>query len=330
MKDNNLRQKVLVVNHKIKNCGVYQYGKRCASILTDDNLKNIGNRSYYYLEAENEEELTRSINDIEPKIVLFNHLNGTMPFLDQKIVSDLRKNKIIQGTFVHNVGYNTMFDFFLHQDPDYKDSENNYHILRPLFKFDDFSEKESNDDVFRIGSFGFGFNVKKYDSLCAIVNSQFSNSEKQVEINLHLTLSHFCDNSQMIKSVIQSCKNQITNNNIHLNITTEFMSDEDVLKFLNKNDVNVFLYHYYSSYNGISSVIDYALSCKKPFAVCKSNMFSHVNKVTPSICVEDQSLIDVIKNKLTPVQHLIEAWNRPNFKLRIEQILNDVESKYVF
>lgn len=332
----NEKLRVLVVNHKVKNCGVYQYGKRFSSILTSEKYIEINNKyTYFYLESDTELELITWVDAHSPDIIIYNHLTGTMPYVNQDIVSEFRKRNIIQGTIVHNVGYSTFFDFYLHQDPNFIDVDQNYHIFRPLFDNTDGSQESYHATLeerkcLKIGSFGFGFNVKRYDELCSIVNYQLSKKDFKVIINLHLTLSHFCDNTQMLQDVIASCKNQITSKNIELNVTTNFITDEEVLSFLNDNDLNVFLYHNYGGYNGISSVIDYALSSSRPFAVCKSNMFSHVNSVTPSICIEDSSLEDILKNGRKSIDHLAEKWSQKNFKKRLDQVLEKVRSSHVF
>jgi len=333
----NKKLRVLVVNHKVKNCGVYQYGKRFSSILTSEkHIESDSKYTYSYLEADTELELRSCIDKYTPDIIIYNHLTGTMPYVDKHIVSEFRKMKILQGTIVHNVGYSTFFDFYLHQDPNFIDIDHNYHIFRPLFdntgtnSVQKIYHETLERNCIKIGSFGFGFNVKRYDELCSIVNRQLSKKDFQVVINLHLTLSHFCDNAQMLQDVIRSCKNQITSKNIELNVTTNFITDEEVLSFLNDNDLNVFLYHNYGGYNGISSVIDYALSSSRPFAVCKSNMFSHVNSVTPSICIEDSSLEDILKNGRKSIDHLAEKWSQKNFKKRLDQVLEKVRNSHVF
>lgn len=92
--------------------------------------------------------------------------------------------------------------------------------------------------MIKIGSFGFGLTNKYYHEICRVVNEQFE--EESVEINLHLTAGKFCGNTLNIPLVAQMCNETITNSNIKLNITTDFISDNDLLKFLSNNDLNVF------------------------------------------------------------------------------------------
>ena len=309
--------KIFLVNHKVKNCGVYQYGKRVASILSKS--KNL---IVHYLEMDNREEFQKEVDLHKPQVIVYNHLTGTMPWVDGEYVNQLRQLGIKQGTIVHNVAYSTFFDFYLHQDPNYKPNENNYRLLRPLFQYT--NKTNLNPNKLKIGSFGFGFASKQYESLCACIRDNFHRTTFPVELRLHLTHSHFCENSRDIET-IKFVSNRILNNpNITLNITTNFISDDELLEFLAGNDLNIFFYQKYPSYNGISSSIDYALSVKRPIAICRSNMFSHIWNTTPSICAEDSSLKEIINNGFGPLEHYYNQWSHSNFIKVFEDNIQNV------
>jgi hypothetical protein len=287
---------IFIINHSVKNCGVYQYGKRFADILLKSD-------KYIYLEINSQEELELNINKYNPKLIIYNHLTGTMPWANEEFIKKIRNKNIKQGTIVHNKGYSTYFDFYLHQDPNYEVNNNNYNLLRPLFS-SYLSDYIKDDNITRIGSFGFGFRSKFYPEICSLVNSQ-ANDFESIEINLHLTFPHFCEAD--VNGIIHDCKNQISATNISLNITSNFLETQEMLDFLARNDLNIFFYQNYHEYNGISSVIDYALSVKKPLAICKSNMFSHIWNSTPSICIEDRSLKQIIDTGITPLKNYYET-----------------------
>jgi hypothetical protein len=109
-----------------------------------------------------------------------------------------------------------------------------------------------------------------------------------------------------------------------LNITTNFISDDELLEFLAGNDLNIFFYQKYPTYNGISSSIDYALSVKRPIAICRSNMFSHIWNTTPSICAEDSSLKEIINNGFSPLEHYYNQWSHSNFIKVFEDNIQNV------
>lgn len=308
---------IFIVNHKIKNCGVYQYGKRVALIASKSKLLNI-----HYIEADNQLEFQSLVDKYKPSVIVYNHLTGTMPWVNADYVELLRKRGIKQGTIVHNVAYSTFFDFYLHQDPNFKTSKNNYKLLRPLFQYNNNINLQSNQ--IKIGSFGFGFFSKYYNDLCSYVRDSFINSACQIQLRLHLTHSHFCENSKDIEIIKHHANQIISNSNISLNITTNFISDDELLDFLAGNHINIFFYQKYNDYNGISSSIDYALSVKRPIAICKSNMFSHIWNANPSICVEDTSLNEIINNGFKPLECYYNEWSHENFIKIFEQNINNI------
>jgi len=308
-------KRVFIINHSVQNCGVYQYGKRFANVLSDSE-----NVDFKYFELNDFDILLDLVNEHNPSVIIYNHLTGTMPWFTSETSNQIRGMGIKQGLIVHNVNYSTFFDFFLHQDPNYSDNDNNYHILRPLPSF--VPKPLANDNVVRIGSFGFGFKVKFYPQICEIVNASFES--EQVELRLHLTESHFCPNRNDMDVITFQCRQKITRPNIKLIVTNDFMSNEELLNFLSGNSLNIFLYQKYNSYNGISSVIDYALAVKRPIAICQSNMFNHIMGANPSICVENNNLKNILSNGFAPLEHFYERWSRPNFIRRIEEIIKEI------
>jgi hypothetical protein len=306
--------KILIINHSVENCGVYQYGKRFGNILLKSKKHN-----FYYLEINSQDKLEENIIKYNPSVIIYNYLGGTMPWVNELTVQSIRERGIKQLLLVHNVEYATFFDYYLHQNPDYPSDNKNFSILRPLFDYNGIESKD--DDIINIGSFGFGFRVKHFDQICSLINSQF-NSER-VNINLHLTISYFCPNANDILNIKNNCLRHITKPNISLNMTHDFLSDQEMLNFLYKNDLNIFLYEKYNTYNGISSTIDYALSVKKPIAICRSNMFSHIYDVKPSICIEENSLKNIINNGFDPLFDKYNSWTNEKFIQRIESIIEE-------
>lgn len=304
---------ILFINHNIQNCGVYQYGKRVASISKKSKIFN-----FQYAEISSKEDLILQINQEEPKILIYNYVTATMPWLDYSIINYIRSLNIKQGNIIHNTQYNG-FDFYLHQNPNYINNNNNFRLLRPLFEY--IPKNKIENSVLQIGTFGFGGQHKFIPEICELISKQFLN--KKVEINIHVTKGFYSDD--VTKEIEKKCIQKIgKKENLKLNFTNKFLPDEAMLDFLYKNDLNIFFYENYNFYNGISSSIDYALSVKKPIAVCKSNMFSHIIDVNPSICVEDIDLIDIINNGFKTLENKYELWSNKNFIDNIETIIKSV------
>jgi hypothetical protein len=308
-----MKKIVLITNHKDKECGVYQYGKRFSSILLEASSNEY---EYHYLELDNKKDFIEKVSDISPDIVIHNYLNITMPWYDFDCFNLLKKEKIPQGLIVHNIGYANIFDFFIHQHPFYPQNGVNHPAPRPLFKYN--SKKRESRKIPKINTFGFAFLFKKYENIVEIINQSFD----QAEINMHLTISKFFPNNGELDEIKKLCNSKITKDGIKLNITSDFKSDQDILDFLDDADLNIFLYKNYDNYNGISSVIDYALSVKRPIAVCKSNMFSHINNILPSICIEDSGIQKIIENGTKPLEHFYDMWSNKNFVESLEQTFN--------
>jgi len=72
---------------------------------------------------------------------------------------------------------------------------------------------------------------------------------------------------------------------------------------------------------GLSSTIDYSLSVKKPIAINDSNMFRHINNVTPSINVNNTSIKEIIINGFAPLEKIYDEYSNKNFIKKYETIL---------
>lgn len=305
---------VLIVNHNVENCGVYQYGKRVADISAKSKLFN-----FVYLEATSSEELFLTIKESNPSVIIYNYLPSTMPWLHPSIFDEIRSLGIKQGNIIHNTEFNG-FDFYLHQNPYYQNHNNNFALLRPLFEYTP-KETKRKSDTLQIGTFGFGGQHKFIHEICRVVSEEFV--DKEVELNLHITKG-FYSSVDSFEEIKTECQKIVNTSNVKLNLTNNFLTNEGMLDFLFDNDLNIFFYENYSFYNGISSTIDYALSVQKPIAICKSNMFSHIIDVNPSICVEDMDLIDIINNGFEPLQEKYNEWSHERFVDNIESIIKKI------
>jgi len=309
-----MNNNILIVNHNVENCGVYQYGKRVADICHKSKHFN-----FHYIEITTTDELFLNIEDKSPSVIIYNYLPSTIPCITSVILDKIRSMGIIQGNIVHNTEL-FGFDFYLHQNPYYKNNHNNFSLLRPLFEYTP-NRKERKNDTIHIGTFGFSGHHKFVNEICRAVNEEFA--DRKVQLNLHITKG-FYSSEDFFEEIKTECLSNIGNSNIKLKFTNNFLTNEGMLDFLFNNDLNIFFYENYSFYNGISSTIDYALSVKKPIAICKSNMFSHIMDVTPSICVEDSDLIEIINNGFEPLMKKYNSWSHENFVNNIENILEKI------
>lgn len=292
--------KILFLNHKVQQCGVYQYGLRLYNIL-----KKTVHIQYIYIEIENIYDYLSVIhqyNDIHA--ILYNYHNVTMPWLNKYNIQKKVKNIGIPHESTHD-----FFDVICEIDPTFIKTENIYPIPRPMF--DDVDEilktytpstpnirqfiEYSEENVPIFGSFGFGLTDKGFDKIVKIVNEQYTNAI----IKFVMPMPAFGDASYPygVQQIINKCVENNTNK-LKIFITYDFFTNEDLLYFLKSNTMNIFLYDLMNS-RSISSVIDYALSVDRPIGISNSHMFRHI--YSDDICLYKTSIHDCIQNfKLKP------------------------------
>jgi hypothetical protein len=300
--------KVYFINSKEKKCGVYQYGLRLWNAIKKSEF------DINYFEIENETEF----NNLDFKnvdIIFFNWIEGGQsgPFgwythsLANKIKNEYNITTI---TVKHtNSIFSTAFDYVVDQDPASG-------LPRPLYEWNEL--QSFNSEIINIGSFGFAGPHKGFDQIIKLVNEQFD----EAIINLNITNAFYGDKDgvgrdQIIKDILSIPRKE----NVKLNLTTDFMNNEELLQFVSKNDLLVFAYR---NVGDISSVVDYAISVNKPIAVTNIDSFRHVYK--KEIDIDLCTLTDIITyNKNSEhVLKLKEKWSSKNLMINFEKLLNEI------
>lgn len=297
--------KVLFVNHTQQRCGVYQFGKRLYDLG-----KNSRKVIYDYLETDEKQAFEKRVEEFFPDVILYNWYPVTMPWLQESWV---QTHKHFQHYFIfHDGNVRQNYDKYIFAGAEGKDVHFHHSVIlpRPLFVYD--GEYPSND-VFTVGSFGFGGWQKGFTRLVEIVNSEF---EKAV-INIQMPFAYFGDRFGVeTKKVAEACRKLNTNPNITLNIDHSFLSNDDTLKFLAKNDINAFLYK--ASNQGLSSVIDYALSVKRPITITNDSMFKHVYK--PQLDIDNFSLFELKDMGTRYLEEYYSKWSPLQFAEEMDKI----------
>ena len=118
--------------------------------------------------------------------------------------------------------------------------------------------------------------------------------------------------------IAELCRTLNTNPNIELSITHDLLDELELLDFLAKSDLNVF---WYTALNeGLSSVIDYALSVNRPIAITNDMMFRHM--VNDDIVISPtNSIVDIMNQGTKPLEHLYNKWARHNFIRELDQVV---------
>jgi len=312
--------KILFVNNKTINCGVYQYGKRVGKILSP-RLS-----FFHYCEVVSLEEFLNLKDNYD--IIVFNYIaagrsNAPLGWLDQEILEELKGSGVKVGTVGHLNDVKFNFDFILSQYPsDQLRDDSRYYIFRPL-PFDmvenPYIKNRRELDLIkrkvpRIGSFGFASKSKGFTGLIRIINSEFS----KAEIRFHIASADYSDpTGEGTNNLISECKAIKTKSGISLNITSGFVDDESILDFLSGNDLNVFNYDDNED-GGVSSVIDFAISSGAPFAVSRSRMFRHVLE---NCLVIDKGLVNALREEEKFNDFFMKKWSHEAFTDRFLSIM---------
>jgi len=316
---------IVFISHKKSQCGIYQYG-----LDVYNSLKKSLNYNFVYIESDTLNDIISFINihKKEIKCIVYNYYPTTMPWINTNII---RKFSIKQIAIIHEFNQETIdklnnnyFDAFLVPDPTINITHPYIYKINRLVPNFIANFDTLNEDKIIIGSFGFGIKDKGFEKIIEQVNKDFNGIKREIEIRLHIPFNSIIDidGKKHALETSNKCFNIPKNNNIKLLINHKYKTKEELLIFLYNNHLNVFLYDENKDL-GISSVIDYALAVKKPIAVTKCGMFRHITNRFPFICVNNSSLIDILKLGFSPLEEICYEWNEDNFIRNFEKILNN-------
>lgn len=314
----NHRMKILIVSHKEKQCGIHQY-----AINIFEALRKSTKYEFDYIECACQEELRKAIVRINPDAIIYNYYPTTMPWLSNIVT---RQFTMPQLGIMHEVTQEEAdkataekFDFYLCPDPTL--IENSAIICKTKRLIPPYVNTKNIPDIVTIGSFGFGFGDKGFEHLIKTVQYEFD----QANIILHLPFNDIVDKNgkQHALATAKRCKRLVTKPGIKLAINHDFISKTQLLDFLASNTLNAFFYEA-EKLLGISSTIEHALAVQRPMAITKCGMFRHIFSTTPSICIEDSSLKEIINNGIAPLVSFNNEWSEASFIMDYDRILDKV------
>ncbi len=313
---------VLFLNHKIIQCGVYQYGKRVFEILQKDSEIN-----YIYKEVSNVHEYKAALEH-SPHVIIYNYHEATMRWLHSSTIQ-----KSVPNVGIPHESAEHLFDVVCNIDPDAPESENRFSLPRPIYEnieemivpcesesVHQFIHEYTNTNVPIFGTFGFGFNFKGFDKIVELVNEQYDNAV----IKMVIPISAFDPNPNTNRNMRNLCIQKNKKPGVKLMITHDFFSTADILKFLNSTTMNIFLYDKLNG-RGISSTIDYALSSKKPLAISDSCMFRNI--YSDNICVYKRSLDECLQASSDHCAVFLQKYSNALFIDKFRQIMLPLRKK---
>jgi len=318
-------QNILFLNHKKKQCGVYQYGVRLFDIIKQSNKY-----WFQYVEIENIHEYDRCIDNHDCEIIIYNYHGATMSWLNKTNIS---KRSINIGIPHETNG--DLFDIICDINPVGVENENTFTLPRPIYdniesilqthvcstneisNFINYCEP----DVPIFGSFGFGFLNKGFDKIVELINTCYD----RAIIKLVIPLADFDDNvSYHISEIERLCISKNTKKGVRLMITHLFFTNEDLLRFLNSNSMNLFMYDEMHG-RSISSAIDYAISARRPIGISDSYMFRNI--YDDSICLYKTSIDECYNNSMLIVNKYLNKYSSQNMISKIHYIIDVAHDK---
>jgi hypothetical protein len=300
---------ILIVNRNTTNCGVHQYGLNIYETLTKSK-----NHNYFYLESNNVQTIEGYLINNKIDIIVFNYIKWVMGWITDELINRLSSK--YDCYFIYHDGdlKFSRIKGVLYNDPTkIVNNVSEYNINRCLFDFKSNKNNKTNDRVI-ISSFGFGFPDKGFHNLINKVNDEYSNAL----IRLHIPNANVDSNNHLKNRTLSLCNNVLGNKN-ELIITDHFMDNNKLLEWLSESSINCFFYDKKNS-NGISSVIDYALSVDVPIAVTNSDMMRHI--FCNEICIENNKINDIINRGCNPILDKKIKWSNENFIKNFDLIMN--------
>lgn len=293
--------RVLLVNHREKNCGVQQFGSRLFSYPLNSEKYNC-----FYIDIDNSQEFEHWANYTQPQIVVYNFYTGaTMPWLSPEFVRSHR-SRFKQASIFHEVPLDSMgFDMLLHQDP--TNTDNKYvNLTRPIPLYTPPIREVSSVPI--ISSFGFGLGGKGFSRLCEAVNVQFD----EAIIRLNIPFAAFGDaDGTGAKNWALDCRKRVSKPGISLHITHDLMAESVLLDWLNESTINCFFYD--ENYGrGISGTLDYSLAARKPIGITRSYQFQHIWQIDTSFLIENKTLPEIISMGTSHLNKFHDMWSSNN------------------
>ena len=312
------KAKVTILNHTGKQCGVYQYGANIYEVLRKSQKYSVN-----YAEIVNAAGLAAVVAKNKPNIVIYNNHPLTMPWLNRNVTSRYR-GRVVQVSVIHEVNQDkanrvskNLFDYYICPDPTLK--TNNPIAVKIPRIIPPYHGKHPLPNTIRIGSFGFGMGNKGFERLVKIVQREFDSAH----ISLLMPFNDVCDigGKQFALGTASRCRALMNKPGVSLEINHNFAPKAQLLDFLASNTLNAFLYNPLNN-RGISSTIEHALAVRRPLAITKSGMFRHIASAWPNICVENNSLKEIIDNGIEPLAPFYKEWTEEKFLTRLERVFD--------
>ncbi len=188
-----------------------------------------------------------------------------------------------------------------------------YPFPRPLEKIDFELPPIDQEGVPVIGSFGFATKGKGFHHVVEAVNKEFETAI----VKINIPYGDFVPDSKAYAAFISDLCTSKAKPGIEVQVTNDFMSKEELIKWCAGNTLNCFLYD--RDMPGLAATTDQAIVSERPLSVSNNPTFRHVLSYLPPY--PEFSLKDSIQKSGERVLKMKQDWSPENFAVKFEELL---------
>jgi hypothetical protein len=283
--------KLLFVNTTNPVCGVYQYGSNLCHVLRQHPAPGW---ECVCAEPQSEADFRQVIEREKPNVIIYNWVELIGGWMGGAPFPGLGPQCIMYHDGALNFA---AFDAILYSDPT-QPSHDKWHMIgRPLHYVPSVIPCPINPGPLRVGIHGFLGAFAEH-----VINKAMIDIPGEFVLRLHLPASPFCDPAGTLAQQRVAMCLGMKRPNVTLETTHHYMKWEELLTWLNGNDINCYMRNHLEPRNGVSSVLDAALCAWRPIAINQSRMFRHLHDCHPSIMLEHRTLNEILSSGLDPLE----------------------------
>jgi len=210
------------------------------------------------------------------------------------------------------------FDDYLVIDPTFKSNDSSLHFFpRPIVNILPIKKVLEVPEVPVIGSFGYATQNKNFDFIVHRAGVEF----ERALVKINIPIASYCSDDMFFR-IKESCENNVRPG-IELQITRDYMSNSDLVRWCSSNDLNCFMYDRQMA--GLAATADQSISSGAPIAVFNNYTFRHLyDYIRP---FPEWSFKDSILKSQDGIAKMREAWSSEACVNRFKEIHFSGENK---
>jgi hypothetical protein len=303
---------IALVSGPVQGCGIFYWGSNVYDIL-----RHSEKYKFHFVTASSYQEFLAKTHDAD--LIIYNWHSVTMPWCTTEVFTNtLKPQFLIHGHTLNSELIDfTGIDEFITVDPSMNYGLKNFHSgYRPIAYYDDIVYNKPNS-VLKIGTSGVGHDGKNINSILNLINDQFDDS---VIFNIHWSVGDYVGVDSIALEQKLNALKSLAKPNVELNFTIKRLSEYDNVKWLNNNDINLYMYNNYDC-DGVSASVDKALAAKKPIGVNTTGYFRHI--ISDEINIDKTLIKNIINSGIAPIEKYYDMWNPKTFLEQYESIFDE-------